>query len=71
MATFAPVKDIGLLGGISTGEGSGKWWQAPHAVKRSRYAKAIIDAIVNTVRSTIFDSNIICGHHPGCEKQAK
>lgn len=35
VATFAPVEDIGLLGGISTGEGSGKWWQAPHAVKRS------------------------------------
>ncbi|CAM9836321.1 unnamed protein product [Ectocarpus fasciculatus] len=36
VAAFAPVVDIGLFGGISTGEGSGKWWQAPHAKKRSR-----------------------------------
>eukprot|EP00903_Cladosiphon_okamuranus_P008537 g8196.t1 len=36
VAAFAPVVDIGLFGGISTGEGSGRWWQAPHAVKRSR-----------------------------------
>ncbi|CAM9507516.1 unnamed protein product [Discosporangium mesarthrocarpum] len=33
---FAPVSDRGLLGGISTGEGRGKWWKAPHAVKRSK-----------------------------------
>ncbi|CAN0028717.1 unnamed protein product [Ectocarpus sp. 12 AP-2014] len=36
VAAFAPVVDIGLFGGISTGEGSGKWWHAPHAKKRSR-----------------------------------
>ncbi|CBN77922.1 Glycosyltransferase, family GT64 [Ectocarpus siliculosus] len=36
VAAFAPVVDVGLFGGISIGEGSGKWWQAPHAKKRSR-----------------------------------
>lgn len=36
VAVFAPVRDIGLLGGISTGEGKGRWWEAPHAQKRSK-----------------------------------
>ncbi|CAN0524651.1 unnamed protein product, partial [Laminaria digitata] len=36
VAAFAPVVDIGLFGGISTGEGGGKWWTAPHAKTRSR-----------------------------------
>ncbi|CAM9291604.1 unnamed protein product [Choristocarpus tenellus] len=36
VTTFAPLHDHGLLSGISTGEGSGKWWRAPHAVKRSK-----------------------------------
>eukprot|EP00904_Undaria_pinnatifida_P003716 jgi/Undpi1/13345/HiC_scaffold_8.g03004.m1 len=36
VAVFAPVVDIGLFGGISTGEGGGKWWKAPHAKTRSR-----------------------------------
>eukprot|EP00752_Nemacystus_decipiens_P006665 g5992.t1 len=36
IASFAPVVDVGLFGGISMGEGSGRWWKAPHATKRSR-----------------------------------
>ncbi|CAM9358382.1 unnamed protein product, partial [Ectocarpus sp. 13 AM-2016] len=43
VAAFAPVVDIGLFGGISTGEGSGKWWQAPHAKKRSRQCRCLAD----------------------------
>lgn len=41
VVAFAPIVDRGLFGGISTGEGSGRWWQAPHAMKRSRLAEKL------------------------------
>lgn len=42
VAAFAPVVDIGLFGGISTGEGRGRWWEAPHAMKRSRRVPSLV-----------------------------